>query len=70
MNKGRNHSQPLGVNGVADSPERLQARLGLARSGASGIHEDQHARKRYAAGHTNRVGSRAAQRRAALSDYR
>lgn len=47
------------------------ARADLARrsSGAAGAHSDSMARRRSAAGRTNRVGSRSSQRRTAVRDH-
>lgn len=44
----------------------VKARAELRRSGASGIHADQNAR-RHRAGKTNRVGNRSARRNAAIA---
>ncbi len=45
--------------------ELIRQRTELARSGASGVHDDQKSR-RYRVGVTNRVGSRSARNRAAI----
>ena len=50
-------------------PEALiQARVDLASSGASGVHDDQNARRRAAAGRVNRTANRRNARRMAASD--
>lgn len=55
----RGHALPAAV--VAE-------RVAKYSSGAAGVHADQTTRKVRAAGRTNRVGSRRAQRRAAVDD--
>ena len=54
---------------VADTADRVAERMAHLRSGAAGVHADQNARRFNAGGHTNRVGSRSAQRRAAVRDW-
>lgn len=50
-------------------PDGLVAgRMKHRASGAAGVHADQNARRLRAGGRTNRVGSRSAQRRAAVAD--
>jgi hypothetical protein len=60
---------PVGAFGSADTAERTAERMAHLRSGAAGIHSDQYARNRHAAGRTNRVGSRSTARRAAVRDW-
>lgn len=43
-------------------------RISLHASGAAGVHADSDTRRHRAGGRTNRVGSRSARRRAAISD--
>lgn len=54
--------------GIGDTAERTAERMAHLRSGAAGVHADQKTR---ATGtfRTNRVGSRSAQRRAAVADH-
>ena len=49
--------------------ERVSEMVMHAASGAAGIHEDQKAKQRAAAGKTNRVGSRSSAKRAVLSEW-
>ena len=57
-------------HGIADTAERTRQRMEHARSGAAGTHADQTTRRLAAAGRTNRIGSRSAQRRVAVNDWR
>lgn len=59
---------PLGAFGGALPAEQVAQRMAHLRSGAAGIHADQRTRRTGLA-QTNRIGSRSAQRRAAVKDW-
>ena len=48
------------------NPALARGLADLRRSGAAGVHDDQKARHRHAAGRTNRVGTRRAAKAAAI----
>lgn len=61
---------PVGAFGGALPKEQVAERMAHRSSGAAGAHTDSSVRSRtIAAGRTNRVGSRATQRNAAVRDY-
>lgn len=67
--KKRPTSAPLGAYGSAMPRERVTERVAHAASGAAGKHADSNARRNAPGTYrTNRVGSRSAQRRAAIAD--
>jgi hypothetical protein len=52
---------------TAHTTAQVQGIQSLRSSGAAGVHSDQNTRRNAAGGRTNRVGSRSAARRAAVS---
>lgn len=61
MGKRKSHAFKLDENLIVQRHE-------LSRSGAAGVHQDQNARRRHGGGRVNRVNTRSAARRAAISN--
>lgn len=60
---------PVGMFGSALPREQVAERMAHLRSGAAGAHVSSNLRRGTTAGRTNRVGSRSAQRNAAVRDW-
>lgn len=59
----------LAVATYALPDEAVTERMQHRSSGAAGVHADQDARRHRAGGRTNRIGSRGAAKRAAITDF-